>query len=55
MDLECDVPIVFAPKQITCLELSDTITCLDIVGASEDPVKEVILTALAATPPLLSQ
>ena len=55
MDLELAVPIVFAPKQITCLELSDTITCLDIVGASEEPVKRSKFTALAATPPLLSQ
>ena len=49
------VPNVFAPKAIICRELSETITCLAMVGQSDEPVREVRFTALAANPPLLSQ
>lgn len=44
-----------APKTITCLSVSLTITCLATVGAKLAPDKVVMLTALAFVPPEVSQ
>ena len=49
------VPIVFVPKAITCLELSETITCFATVGALLAPATSIKLIALADVPPVLSQ
>ena len=49
------VPIVFVPNTMTCLSRSETKTCFAIVGASEAPVKLVILTAAVPSPLVLSQ
>jgi hypothetical protein len=49
------VPIVLVPKAMMCLELSETITCFATVGALLAPATSTKSTALAASPPLLSQ
>ena len=49
------LPIGLAPKQITCLSTSDTMTCNAAVGTSLAPETAVKLTALAPVPPLSSQ
>ena len=48
-------PIGLVPKQITCLSISDIITCKAIVGALEAPATADKATPLAEVPELSSQ